>query len=483
MFKLLELQLQAHPFLGDINLKFTDEGELENGPYTTVIIGPNGTGKSEILRLIIDILRENDQHLRNKEKTNPVSCRYELLVNHDSKIFSFNNKGSFSSNQTDYNVADVSCFPVKIIATSILLNDKFPVVDSKDDDIYQYVGIRRSPQVAGTRDLIKKVVKNISIIASNSGFEKNVKYLLKLLGYTQQLWISYYPRRKHIFFKGDLTIEKFSDFYENPHKYTQRKTESWSVSFYKKIKDNEKELTELIDYINYISSNLTEVSVRSKAYFIDIFGKSRDIKKDIELIEKLERLDLVSYPGIDLEKEKSFDILNASSGEYHLLISFLGIMTKINPNSLLLLDEPDISLHLNWQMKYIHLLKDSFKEFSNCHFLIATHSHSFVSDLEPSSSRLIGLTRDDENKIMEIPLPKNTYGWSAEEILYKVFRVKTTRNYYLESDLRELLHKIAIKSDDKDGMNSILTKIKNLSFNEADPINLIIGKAEEYLRK
>lgn len=483
MFKLLELQLQNHPFLGNLNLKFTDENELENGPYTTVIIGPNGTGKSEILRLIIDILRENDQSFRNKDKTNPVTCRYELIVKHGNNIFSFNNKGSFSSNTSGYKIADLSCFPTKIIATSILLNDKFPVVDSKDDDIYQYVGIRRSPQVAGTRDLIKKIVRNISIIASNASFENNVKDLLKLLGYTQQLWISYYPRRKHIFFKSDLTVEKFCDFYENPSKYTQRKTESWSVSFYKKIKDNKDELNELIEYINYMASNLIEVSARSKAYFIDIFGKNRDIKKDIELIEKLERLDLVSYPGIDLEKEKSFDIVSASSGEYHLLVSYLGIMTKIKPNSLLLLDEPDISLHPNWQMLYISFLKKIFKEFSNCHFIIATHSHFLVSDLEPTTSHLFGLKRNlEKNIVASIELPRSTFGWSAEEVLYSVFNVRSTRNSFLEYDLTKLLTMLNKGSDDYNEIERILLKIKWLVLSDNDPLKIIIEKSEKYLR-
>lgn len=44
MFKLLKLDLYKHPFLGNLSLDFVNENEQTSGPYTTLIIGPNGTG-------------------------------------------------------------------------------------------------------------------------------------------------------------------------------------------------------------------------------------------------------------------------------------------------------------------------------------------------------------------------------------------------------------------------------------------------------
>ena len=56
MFRLEYLKVIGHPQLGDLELHFTEENEMgENiSPYKSVIIGPNGTGKSYILRTIID---------------------------------------------------------------------------------------------------------------------------------------------------------------------------------------------------------------------------------------------------------------------------------------------------------------------------------------------------------------------------------------------------------------------------------------------
>jgi len=51
---------------------------------------------------------------------------------------------------------------------------------------------------------------------------------------------------------------------------------------------------------------------------------------------------------------------------------------------LILIDEPDLHLHLDWQRQYIAKLIDTFSavpENIKMHFIIATHSPFIVSDL------------------------------------------------------------------------------------------------------
>ncbi|MDP3147721.1 MAG: AAA family ATPase, partial [Ignavibacteria bacterium] len=172
-----------------------------------------------------------------------------------------------------------------------------------------------------------------------------------------------------------------------------------------------------------------------------------------------------------------------SSGEYHLFSSLIGILALVEENSLILLDEPDISLHPNWQMKYISFLKNIFKNYPTCHFIASTHSHFLVSDMEPSTSHLIGLRKDYKNDIVEsLELPKSTFGWTAEEVLYSVFNVKSTRNSYLEYDLTKLI--TLINRNDKNfiEIRRIKEKIEKLKFSESDPLLIIIEKTEKYLR-
>jgi predicted ATP-binding protein involved in virulence len=136
---------------------------------------------------------------------------------------------------------------------------------------------------------------------------------------------------------------------------------------------------------------------------------------------------------------------DSSSGEHNLITSLIGLMATIKPDSLLLIDEPEISLHPNWQMKYVSFLKNvlSSDTYNTSHILIASHSHFIVSDLEGDSSKVIGLSKGQDIEVVPFEKNLNTFGWSAEEVLLKVFKVATSRNYYVAEKLGLMLDFIA----------------------------------------
>ena len=69
----------------------------------------------------------------------------------------------------------------------------------------------------------------------------------------------------------------------------------------------------------------------------------------------------------------SIEIHQLSAGEKQLLIIFFSIFLQEQKPHIILLDEPEISLHLNWQEKLI----DTILEINpNCQLLIATHAPS-----------------------------------------------------------------------------------------------------------
>ncbi len=195
----------------------------------------------------------------------------------------------------------------------------------------------------------------------------------------------------------------------------------------------------------------------------------------------LNSLDLISFPQLSLKrKQQSLDINEISSGEYHILMSFIGIYSSIEHNSLILIDEPEISLHPNWQMKYISYLKEIFKDYQSCHFLITSHSHFFASDLDGRHSKIIGLKRDLEDKIETVDLPKDldTYGWSAEDVLYNVFDVLSTRNKFVASDVAKILNELS--KGDKNKSNYVskeqvekLTHLEN-NLKDNDPFKAVV---------
>jgi predicted ATPase len=66
-----------------------------------------------------------------------------------------------------------------------------------------------------------------------------------------------------------------------------------------------------------------------------------------------------------------------SSGEKQLLILMLTVLCQDEQPSLLLLDEPELSLHLKWQYRLIEILRNLNP---NCQLVIATHSPSIFND-------------------------------------------------------------------------------------------------------
>lgn len=70
-----------------------------------------------------------------------------------------------------------------------------------------------------------------------------------------------------------------------------------------------------------------------------------------------------------------------SSGEQHLILLSYFLIFLLKPNSLILIDEPEISLHLKWQRTFItDILKLS--HHLNPKFLVATHSPAIIGDFD-----------------------------------------------------------------------------------------------------
>ncbi|WP_437823719.1 AAA family ATPase [Tenacibaculum mesophilum] len=68
-----------------------------------------------------------------------------------------------------------------------------------------------------------------------------------------------------------------------------------------------------------------------------------------------------------------------SSGEQHILVLYYQLLFKLKKGTLLLMDEPEISLHLSWQKKIIDDLKEILK-LNPMDVVIATHSPAVIGN-------------------------------------------------------------------------------------------------------
>lgn len=82
-----------------------------------------------------------------------------------------------------------------------------------------------------------------------------------------------------------------------------------------------------------------------------------------------------------------------SSGEQHELVLLYDLLFNVNPGALVLIDEPEISLHVSWQQSFLTDI-ERVADLSSLRFVIATHSPQIIHDrwsnavaLHPEASR------------------------------------------------------------------------------------------------
>jgi predicted ATP-binding protein involved in virulence len=83
-----------------------------------------------------------------------------------------------------------------------------------------------------------------------------------------------------------------------------------------------------------------------------------------------------------------------SSGEQHELILNYELLFKVKPDSLILIDEPELSLHVTWQRQYLKDLQEIIK-LAGFDVLIATHSPQIIHDRDDLVVYLVGPTNDE----------------------------------------------------------------------------------------
>ena len=84
--------------------------------------------------------------------------------------------------------------------------------------------------------------------------------------------------------------------------------------------------------------------------------------------------------GVVLNDGTSIPMSSLSSGETNILIIFYRLLFQATPDSLVIIDEPEISLHVSWQQKLGPVFNDICR-LRGLEMLIATHSPQTIHDM------------------------------------------------------------------------------------------------------
>lgn len=201
---------------------------------------------------------------------------------------------------------------------------------------------------------------------------KNI--IIEFLG-GESIFARYFPDNKKLEIDNTVMVHIDVDFIKtfdsNPSEPSDRKKQDFSPLG--------KELDKIMQrYINY---QLT----KSNQFINENISKEQAFGKRLWLIETLNKLFEPTKKTIDTtvneiafktERGERINWIDLSSGEKQLLIILLTVLCQDEKPSILLMDEPEISLHLRWQYELIEILRTLNP---NCQLIIATHSPSIFN--------------------------------------------------------------------------------------------------------
>lgn len=124
----------------------------------------------------------------------------------------------------------------------------------------------------------------------------------------------------------------------------------------------------------------------------------RDVEEKLSVFNDIAmRIDLLkeivngrfAFKQMAIDKEKGFVFTSQdgqplspthlSSGEQHMLVLLSELLFRVEPDSLVMIDEPEISLHVSWQQQFLRDVQ-RVTELASFDVLVATHSPQIIHD-------------------------------------------------------------------------------------------------------
>ena len=148
------------------------------------------------------------------------------------------------------------------------------------------------------------------------------------------------------------------------------------------------------------------------------------------------------YTGKDNGRDdKLFTITQLSTGQKTLLSKVLYLYFKDYKDKVILIDEPELSLHPSWQNRVLKIY-ENFAKLNNCQVIIATHSPHIIGSAENESLRI--LHKNSEGQI-EVIKGLKAHGRDINSVLFDVMGEVE----YRPKSFRDKIDRLHIAIDDK----------------------------------
>jgi predicted ATP-binding protein involved in virulence len=118
------------------------------------------------------------------------------------------------------------------------------------------------------------------------------------------------------------------------------------------------------------------------AVFDEIAAKIETLKGIVNSRFAFKHLEILKGEGFHFSSavhNGPLRVTHLSSGEQHMLVLLSELLFSVKPHSLVLVDEPEISLHVGWQHQFLEDVQ-RIASLSSIDILIATHSPQIINN-------------------------------------------------------------------------------------------------------
>ncbi len=459
------------PKLGKRMVTLARAEDSAAGSNATILIGRNGSGKSTLLRDIIQLMRPLGQKGRPRASANTVQS---LTLVRDGQISVV--EGGAVADRSVTSI-DPNQLPRKLIALSFTPFDKFPVRDDVRDGLdapdpfYVYLGFKTESGRASVASRLLKTLDRLAFLDLSERGRESISDILEEIGYSPKLVVSFMlPIRLR-----DKLMGRYSDSRSTPDQEQRLVVEGALELFEPRRFDQSIDL--FLDFrTGYYDLFLSDAvkqgsaSQRRERERVPLAGRlDRDALGRLVLAGALRTTSAIVH---SLEHGGEIDLLELSSGELSIISGLLGLAANLADDALVLIDEPENSLHPAWQLKYVAMLDTIMRRHSGAHYIIATHSPLIVSGAA-SLTPIIARLDHDPIEIDAAMIAEE----SPDATLIKAFDVVTHHNNFVRQLTLEGLTLIETGQGDTVRALNIAALLSKLlpRLDESDPICGVIA--------
>jgi predicted ATPase len=414
--------------LRDFTIDF-DERRL-----TTVVIGQNGAGKSNLIEAIATIFRDFDLGSAPRfqcELDYRIGTHQVQLVKRDAAWTITVDGAAMSRAEFDRRKAEL--FPDQVFGYYSGASRRFEALFDKHQERYYGTIIREDTAKADARPIqerrlfycrqIHGVLALLSFFAfPDDKVEAQLSDMLGITGFHSALIVF----RKPWFAKSRRGRKSPQDFWGAKGRPGECARQLRNVAFYPLIR-NERIVD---DYRDQGTAEQQHCVFLRDGNALSEFASAFD--SDLDMFEALESIDISDLiRSVDVwvtrrngtTGEVSFGDL--SDGERQLLMVLGLIRLSRGKRALFLLDEPDTHLNPAWQHRYLDLIRDWAKaDPDRCQLILTSHNPLTIAALEKSEVRV--MHSDEKGHVTATAPYVDPRGMGFTATLTEIFGLSTT---------------------------------------------------------